>query len=274
MSAINPAILEAYGLKKEMSPEAVIHAMAVEKEIVESVSANTVNLQTVVSEERKRLSEDTSLTENAESFGETIAKSVWDYLESNPDTAAALVDVLQSLKQDVMDYRDFVCEQYAREKMPKIKQVSNDVDEQKEAAKQVRQFANNIFGLLSTDEIETIPTDLKKQTKDGETVLSHPSLPKGTGGGGRGTLYRRLHFVWNGEEIPVGTLPSEVAHNYMSEGATRYSWKDILSILPENEKGRATLPSAPGDKVSVNVETGTLEIYLPEETEEDSDSEK
>lgn len=205
------------------------------KAFVESSGSVGLSLIERKKEEKKNILSDKTSEENAAKVMEAVATSLWDTLQDHPNLAVFLAESLPEFVRDVRDYAEYICEEAARKNRPAIPaDKMQAVTDAKNAAEQARKGFEFLL-TLGVDIPDTIPT---KRSKTGKLLLAIPKIHgEASTGAGRTVVSRHLSYFVDGEEIPRGTTLRTVAAKYMSDGANRTKYRDLVAAIKTATKG-------------------------------------
>lgn len=276
-------VLEKYGvtLQNALSPEtlptlrkayvSLVTGLDSSKESVEKEADTLLNLSTDVAKKNEEV------VFVSQEFGKQVRSLLDEVLSWNPETSYLLVDEIQKIKQETMLERDYQMSVIKRTQ-PTKKAATEDFEAKKEEAAILAEAIRAIFVMVK----DSLPTTKKFAEsfpiKDSETAGKLPDLPKlprtpGDSGGnvGRSAKVRRLRFSWaevseDGnfgphEILPLGTLVTDVAHDYVSNRASGFvvDFRAIKEAIEESKQ--EMFGNSPW---VVSFPTGQLTGWLPE----------
>jgi hypothetical protein len=216
-----------------------------------------------------------SLTDTAENRTEVaelrkqLRSIVFGAIESNPQLAMHLGEVLGELKTDVLGERDYLLGKVRQEMAPKQSIPTDELSERKDDLSELAKLIRWLWDLVKnetfvkTSEFKSA-FPIKAKTENGQPVkgVFIPDLPKlprtasdNSAPVGRAAVIGRMSFVWNGDAIPVGTFPSDIAHDYVSDAKSGF----VVDLRGIQEAVKATGGDFYSDAAwTVDFPTGTL----------------
>lgn len=227
------------------------------------------------------------VAKSVKEFRSDVREMFYGLIDENPRTVLALVEVISEIKSEILSERDYWITKVKRESAP-TKVIDADYEAKREDAAKLAELIRQLYPILSSlvptdkrgDEFgpEAFPLEPKKvggEPVPGQFLPKLSRLPRNDDNpSGRAAIVRHLRFRWNGNEIQDGTLPSDVAHEYVSDFKQGFNidWTGIRALAKADgvemfgpEPWRHDFP------------TGTLEIYdkrpVKETPKEDSPSE-
>jgi hypothetical protein len=237
--------LQKYGveLASALSPETLITL----REQYETKVASLQTKQDAATAEGESLLKQTlalvTTEENVEQVSlvrTVLADAIWSAVEENEALSPLFVEMLQSLKQEMMDERDFQIGRIRQTLKPTARPADEEFVSAKDDAETLGELIRALFVLLrdslpKTKEFaEAFPLKertIAPATEGGERIGTGEFLPKltklpKTPGEVTATkstsANRQLRYSWNGEEVPAGKKLADVAHDYVSDGKTGF----------------------------------------------------
>jgi len=227
-------------------------------------------------------SSDESVAETVKNFVSEIRTLFYAAVDSNPDVIFPLVEAISEFKTDSLNERDYWLSKVKRNAAPSERVIDEDYEfkraENGVLADLIRQLYSWIVQLDPTavpngkrgDEFGSLEFPLNAKKVDGEpTGEFMPKLSKlvrsqvDDNPTGKAASNSSLRFRWNGEDIPTDRLPTDVAHDYVSNFAAGFVI-DWSGIREEAKKAGSEISSKPGFSWTHEFETGTLEVYVPD----------
>ena len=270
-------LLTEYGITLEtaMSFDTLVKLRSIYEANISSLVGERDKNESTDSELKKYLlattSQESDVAETVKNFASEVRAMFYRMVDDNPRTIFALVEAMSDLKTDSLNERDHWLGKVKREANP-TKPVDVEYEAKREDTGKLAELIRQLYPLLANlvptdkrgDEFgpENFPLEQKKSDgkPTGEFLPKLSRLPRSQADDnptGRAVQNRYLVFTWNGNEIPSGTLPSDVAHDYVSDFKAGYviDWTGIRDLA--KKAGVETFSDKPW---SHDFPTGTLTI--------------
>jgi hypothetical protein len=196
------------------------------------------------------VSEDDEVTETVKNFVSEVRHMFYTIVDNDPRTIMPLVEAISELKTDVLNERDHWLNKVKRESAP-VKVIDEDYENKRAEAAEIAELIRQLYPLLSSlvptdkrgDEFGPVEFPLIAQKESGKATGKF--LPKLTklarsqnedNPTGRAAQNRYLQFTWNGNVLPEGTLPSDVAHDFVSDFKAGFviDWTGIRDLAKKD----------------------------------------
>lgn len=244
-------LLEKYGIGlTDLNFNALAKLRAEYESTVTSLVGERDKQESTDSELKKFLlattQEEPEVTETVKAFTSDVRTMFYAIVDQNPRTIMALVEAISELKTDVLNERDHWLNKVKRTSQP-TKVVDADYEAKRADASDLAELIRSLYPLLSSQ----VPTDkvgdsfgpaefpLEQKKADGKPTGEYlpklSRLPRSDAGdspSGRAASNRYLVFTWGATVLPEGILPSDVAHDYVSDFKTGFviDWTGIRDL--------------------------------------------
>lgn len=265
-------ILSEYGIEvsQALTPETLITLRGIYEGKVSGLNESKESVEAESDSLLKQMTEVVSTSENIARTSEIktdLLGYMFKEIDENPQLSILLVEALQEVKQAVMNERDFQLSKIKRDSKSTAKSVGEEFGKIKEEAGQIADVIRSLFVLLKGN----LPTTkafkeafpIKESATEGFLpVLSKlPRTPgESTAPVGRDSKLRQLRFKWNDEEIPEGTMTSDVVHDYVSDRSNGFI-VDVRALKDAVEKSGQEMFGE--TEWSLTFPTGKLTGWLP-----------
>jgi len=185
------------------------------------------------------------------------------------DVLPALVESLQSVKQDLMVLRDYHVSSIARENKPERVKDESEVEIRKQEASALREAIVSVHALMGHPalDVKDGETSLFKTKKNAENKIV-PDLPRVPGGNttgnvGKGAKIRQMCYEIDGEKIPAGTLFYNVIHRYICDFSKGLVFKPLEVKDLVDKTGQNFTPEGYENKWTIEIGGRIFSGWLP-----------
>lgn len=246
-------LLTEYGVSLEtaMTFDTLVKLRTIYEDTVSSLVGEKEKAESTDSELKKFLLATTTQEDDvkalSEEFKDEVRTLFYHTIDQNPRTVLALVEIISDIKSEVLSERDYWITKVKQASSPS-KTVDADYEAKREDAGKLAELIRQLYPILSS----LVPTDKRgdefgpaefplEPKKSGGEVIPGQFLPKlsrlprnqsDDNPTGRGVQLRNLRFTWNGEDVPSEKLPSDVAHDYVSDFKAGFNidWTGIRKL--------------------------------------------
>lgn len=265
--------LSDFGITPEFSVENLKRAFGAFKVLVEKVKESASKREDV----EKAVLAEVLTYEDAKAEAQELANKIGEILygtiDARPFVAVHLAEAMAHIAEVVETEADYAIDVETRKRLASLPQLDLSTDERAKLAEELRNMTNSIF-LGCRMFGQEIPTDLVplktdkdgnvKLNKDGNPEIAFPRLTTGTRKGGGGRKAKTAYWVYSwqakgtdGFKVLDTSHIADVARNHVSTNTFRVTAKQVLDAM----KGQVP-------PMSLEFQTGTLNVDLPAETEE------
>lgn len=187
--------------------------------------------------------------ETVKAFASEVRRMFYEIVDSNPRTILALVEAMSEVKTDSLNERDHWVNKVKRQAAP-VKVVDAEYESKREDNAKLAELIRQLYPLLSS----LVPTDKRgdeygpvefplEPKKEGGKPVAGQFLPKlsrlprsDDNPSGRAASNRHLKFTWQGNDLAEGILPSDVAHDYVSDFKSGFviDWTGIRDLAKKD----------------------------------------
>ena len=198
------------------------------------------------------VSDNESVNAALKEFKSAVRALMYELVDSDSNVVIPLVEALAEVKTDAMNERDYWIQRVKRENTtvkPQDDEFDAKLAEMEKLAELIRFSYKFAASIISPDELgEGFPIKeaIEKGKPTGEFLPVLTRLPNKRNAdsvAGRNAGHRFVQFVWTptdgeSENIPLGTLTADVAHDYVSDikSGVMVSGPDILKALKESNQ--------------------------------------
>lgn len=245
-------LLTKYGISLDsLNFDALVKLRAEYESVNAALNGEKDKAESTDSELKKFLLATTSaedeVRELTEEFKDEVRTLFYNIVDTNPRTVLALVEIISDIKSEVLSERDYWLTKVKQGSSP-TRTVDADYEQKREDNAKLAELIRQLYPLLANlvpedkhgDEYGAPEFPLEPKKVGGEPVpgaflpkLSRlPRNQSDDNPTGRGVQLRNLRFTWNGEDVPADKLPSDVAHDYVSNFKAGFNidWTGIRKL--------------------------------------------
>ena len=259
------AVIEKYGLtlSNVLSDESLHRLIDVYEALVETLKTDEEKAEnktkTVTERIRKSFSDD-----SLNGISKEIRQGIAELLNIDPDYSILLVDLLQTIKQDVMTFRDFHVASIIRSEKPERVKDDAEASVRKMEAETLRDTINSVWTLMGQPKKGY---KIKTVEKTGNQLLDLSRIGGGnsTANVGKGAVVRSLVFRLDGDMMPTGTLFYDVIQNHLNDFANGsvYKVQDVKAMI--EEAGFNFAPKGEANRWTIVINGHSFEGWVPED---------
>ena len=227
-------------------------------------------------------SNDDDVTETVKAFVSEIRRLFYEAVDANPNVVMPMIEAISEFKTDALNERDYWLNKVKRNAAPSERVIDEDYEIKRAENGVLADLIRQLYSWIVDLDPSAVPCDkrgdefgkpefpLNPKKVDGQpTGEFMPKLSKlvrsqvDDNPTGKAAANSSLRFRWNGEDVPTTLLPTDVAHDYVSNFAAGFVI-DWSGIREEAKKDGKEISSKPGFSWTHEFETGTLEVYVPD----------